>query len=127
MNDSTLTPVATFSMLLAFVIAQKCKQKNIPLGNFYKDTGISQPSWSRLSRGQTRFDIEDLKTIEAKTGFKMETLLSEAKNLEARVQREGIEMMQPYTTQNKADLATVGKAVIAVAVLAFLATQLARQ
>jgi len=99
----------------------------MPLGKFYKETGISQPSWSRLSRGQSRFDIEDLKIIEAKTGFKMEPLLSEAKILEARVQNEGIEIMQPYTTQNKADLAMVGKAVIAVAVLAFLATQLARK
>ena len=127
MNDKNLTPVTTFSMLLAYAIGQRCKQSGIPMGDFYAKTGISQPSWSRLSRGQTRFDIEDLKIIEQKTGFTMESVLSSAKVLEAGVKREGIEIVQPYTTQKKSDLAEVGKTVVAVAVLGFIASQLLRK
>lgn len=127
MNDESLTPVTTFSMLLAYAIGQRCKQNGIPMGDFYAKTGISQPSWSRLSRGQTRFDIEDLRIIEQKTGFSMESVLSSAKALEAGVKREGIEIVQPYTTQKKSDLAQVGKTVVAVAVLGFIASQLLRK
>jgi len=127
MNDLNLTPVTTFSMLLAYAISQRCRQNGIAMGDFYAKTGISQPSWSRLSRGQTRFDIEDLKTIEQQTGFTMESVLGSAKELEAGVKREGIEIVQPYTTQKKSDLAEVGKTVIAVAVLGFIASQLLRK
>lgn len=127
MNDSNLKPVATFSMLLAFVIGQRCKGTGLSMGQFYEVTGISQPSWSRLSRGQTRFDIEDLKTIEETTGFSMESLLQSAKTLELGVKSEGVEIVEPYTTQRKSDLASVGKVVIAAAVLAFIASQMMRK
>lgn len=127
MTNSSLTHVATFSMLLAFVISQKWQKKGKPMSAFYDLTGISQPSWSRLSRGQTRFDVEDLKAIEQKTGFTMETLIGDAKTLQRGVTKEGIEIVEPYTTQRKSDLADLGKAVVAVAVLAFIASQVVKK
>lgn len=127
MNIENFTPIATFSMLLAFVISKRWQKGGQNMNAFYDHTGISQPSWSRLSRGQTRFDVEDLKIIEDKTGFSIESLIGEAKDLEKGVQQEGIEIVEPYTTQRKSDLAKLGKAVVAVAVLGFIASQLARK
>lgn len=127
MNTPNLTHVATFSMLLAFVVARRWQSQGKPMADFYALTGISQPSWSRLTRGQTRFDIEDLKTVERETGFSMESLIGEAKTLEAGVKNEGIEIVQPYTTQRKTDLEKLGMTVVAVAVLAFIASQVIKK
>ena len=97
------------------------------MADFHSRTGISQPSWSRLSRGQTRFDVEHLNTIEQTLGISMDRVLASAKRLEAKVKQEGIEIIPPYTTQKKDDLAKLGFNIVAVAVLSFLAVQILRK
>lgn len=110
-------------MIVAQIIAQSCRDHGVSMADFHARTGISQPSWSRLSRGQTRFDIEHLKTIEQTLGIPMLSVLDAAKKVEARVKGEGIKIIPPYTTQSKEDLTNLGVTIVAAAVLAFLATQ----
>ena len=125
MND--LNPAATYSMLLTQVIATHCRNSGIPMAEFHQRTGISQPSWSRLSRGQTRLDVEDLKTIESELDLPIEKLVEEANQLEQKVTDEGIQIIEPYTTQKKTDLANMGVAIVAGAVLGFLAAQVLKK
>jgi len=127
MNEPGLKPAATFSMLVAQIIAQNCREKGVSMADFYSKTGISQPSWSRLARGQTRFDIEDLNTIEQTLDIKMDHVLAGAKRLKDKAKKEGIKIIQPYTTQNKDDLAKLGVNIVAVAVLSFLAVQILKK
>ncbi|MEO1243965.1 MAG: helix-turn-helix transcriptional regulator [Pseudomonadota bacterium] len=127
MNVANPRPAATFSMLVAQIIAQHCRDKGITMADFHKKTGISQPSWSRLTRGQTSFDIEHLKTIEQKLGINMDKALASAKRLEIKAKKEGIKIIRPYTTQKKDDLAKLGVNIVAVAVLSFLAVQILKK
>lgn len=127
MTDLELKPAATFSMIVAQVVAQNCRDRGIGMADFYSKTGISQPSWSRLSRGQTRFDIEDLKNIEQKFDIAMVDVLAGAKGVEEKAKDEGIKIIQPYTTQKKDDLAKLGLSIVAVAVLGFLAAQILKR
>jgi|GEM_PF-3227451 len=123
MNTIEKTNVTTFSMILSHVIHQHIQSLGMTLNQFYALTGISQPSWSRLSRGQTRFDIEDLKTIEKKVGIPMLAVIETASAVEKKALKEGIQIIEPYTTQKKSDLAELGLMVVAGAVLGFLAVQ----
>ena len=113
----------TFSMIIAHVIAQRCKVGGMTMNAFYKRTGISQASWSRLARGQTRFDIEDLRIIERSVHMPISEILQTAEQVEQKAKREGIKIIEPYTTQNKSDLAEVGLMIVAGAVLGFMALQ----
>ena len=117
----------TFSMIVAHVIGQKIKAKGMTFKNFYAETGISQASWSRMARGQTRFDIEDLHLIERKTAISFMEVLATARIVEAKAINEGIKVIPPYTTQNKSDLANTGFVIVAGAVLGFLAIQAMKQ
>ena len=121
MNESQ--PATTFSMILAHVIAQRCELQGMALADLYEQTGISQPSWSRLSRGQTRFDIEHLRNVELALVFPIEEMLTAARAVEAKARGEGIQLIEPYTTGNKADLAKLGVIIVAGAVLGFMAMQ----
>ncbi|WP_026942664.1 hypothetical protein [Hellea balneolensis] len=123
MTKSENTPAATFSMIVAHVITEKWKLSGQSMMIFYNSTGISQPSWSRLARGQTRFDIEDLRIIEKQANIGVMDVLNEAFQVEQKAKLEGIKIIEPYTTQNKADLQKAGVAIVAGAVLAFLAVQ----
>lgn len=120
------SPATTFSMIIAHVIAQRCKVDGLTMNAFYERTGISQASWSRLARGQTRFDIEDLRIIEHRVHMPISQILHTAKEVEEKAKREGIKIIEPYTTQNKADLAEVGLMIVAGAVLGFMALQVIR-
>jgi len=120
------SPATTFSMIIAHVIAQRCKVEGLTMNAFYERTGISQASWSRLARGQTRFDIEDLRIIEQKIHMPISQVLKTAEEVEAKAKREGIKIIEPYTTQNKSDLAELGLMIVAGAVLGFMALQAIR-
>lgn len=99
---------ATFSMMVASVIVQRCGEAGMGTQELYDATGISQSAWSRLARGQTSFSIEDLKIIEISLGLKMEVVIREAKKLEAIIEGQGVKIIRPYTTQSQADLADRG-------------------
>jgi len=120
------SPATTFSMILAHVIAQRCKVDGLTMNAFYERTGISQASWSRLARGQTRFDVEDLRIIERHIHMPITQILSTAEEVEMKAKREGIKIIEPYTTKNKSDLADVGLMIVAGAVLGFMALQVLR-
>ena len=127
MNSSPARPATTFSMILAHVIAQRCELEGLSLAKLQERSGISQPSWSRLSRGQTRFDIEHLKTVESVLSFPMEEMIEAARTVEAKAEDEGIKVIEPLTTGNKADLAQLGVVIVAGAVLGFMAMKALKQ
>jgi len=127
MTISEIAPATTFSMIVAHVIGQRIKAMGITFNEFYALTGISQASWSRMARGQTRFDIEDLRLIEEKTQISYIDVLETARAVEAKAESEGIKLIQPYTTQNKTDLAEAGVSIVAGAVLGFLALQVIKR
>lgn len=123
MNNSKIAQATTFSMIVAHVIGERVKAMGMTFNDFYARTGISQASWSRMARGQTRFDIEDLRLIQQKVGIQYMEVLKTAQIVEAKAQREGIKLIEPYTTKNKSDLADTGFSIVAGAVLGFLALQ----
>lgn len=127
MNDTQPRPATTFSMILSHVIAQRCELVGASLAELQDRTGISQPSWSRLSRGQTRFDIEHLRNIEKVLSFPMEDMISAARSVEMKAEDEGIKIIEPFTTGNKSDLAQLGLVIVAGAVLGFMAMKTLKQ
>jgi len=50
-------------------------------------------------------------------------VLQTAQQVELKAKREGIKIIEPYTTQNKSDLAEMGLMIVAGAVLGFMALQ----
>ena len=127
MTDLDLKPAATFSMIVAQIIAQSCRDKGVSMSDFHSKTGITQPSWSRLTRGQTRFDVEHLKNIEQAFNIPMSAVLDNAKRVEEKAKKEGIIIIPPYTTQKKDDLTKLGVGIVAAAVLGFLAAQILKK
>lgn len=127
MSTLKTSQATTFSMIVAHVIGERVKAMGMTFNDFYALTGISQASWSRMARGQTRFDIEDLRMIEQRAKIPYMSVLETARIVEKKAQREGIKLIEPYTTQNKSDLADMGVTIVAGAVLGFLALQAIRR
>lgn len=127
MNKKQQKNAATFSMVIAHIISKKCAENSILSADFYARSGISQPSWSRLCRGQTNFNIEDLLKIEHEFDFDLLQIIQEAKNLEGLLPSRGIEIIPPTTTQTKNNLKELGYVIVAGAVLGFLANEISNK
>lgn len=117
----------TFSMILAHLISERCQADKIPMQTLFSKVNLSQPTWWRITRGQTKFDIETLRLIERNFGYSMEWLIVSAKEIEARAKQQDIEVIQPFAAVSKEQLETAGKVIVAGAIIAFLASQVLKK
>ena len=110
-------------MIIAHLVSERCQIDNISMQTLFLKSGLSQPTWWRITRGQTKFDIETLRLIEKNFGYTIESIISSAKVIEGRAKQQGIEIIQPFASVSKQNLENAGKVIVAGAIIAFLASQ----
>jgi transcriptional regulator with XRE-family HTH domain len=117
-NSKQSTDIATFSMILVSLLTHSYQEKKWDQLKFFKETGFSSATWSRLMRGQSHFQIEDLRTACKVLGLKLSELIASAEEAEAKLtQTEGIKVVSKDTTKKDPNILP---AVIAGAALMYL-------
>lgn len=94
----------------------------MPLTSLYQKSGVSQATWSRIMRGQTKLGVEDLKNACQVAGTDMPSVIRDAEKIAAELPKEHVEVSEPVGTAKKDNDAV--KIVLASAALAFLISRL---
>ena len=111
-------------MIVAELLAQGCNARGISAKAFFEGSGISQPTWSRIMRGQTKMSLEDLRSGCEYLGVSMPKLLERAEYIAANLPSEKVDVIEPQGTQHKAESSNVGAVILASAALAFLISRM---
>ena len=119
MNNNSKIEYTTFSMILGQLIMNKCDASGIPLSQLYEQSRVSQATWSRIMRGQTKLGVEDLFNMSKVAGLSLSDLMRDAEAISEALPKQSVEVSEPVGTKGE----TV-KVVLASAALAFLISRL---
>lgn len=111
-------------MIVAQLLAEGCNGRGITAKTFFEGSGISQPTWSRIMRGQTKMNLEDLRSGCKYLGISMSELLDRAEHIATNLPSEKVDIVEPQGTQHKAEDSSVGAVILASAALAFLISRM---
>ena len=127
MNTTGKAQVATISMIAAQILMDRARALGMPATDFYEKSGISQPTWSRIFRGQGRLSLDETKQCAEMVGLGMSDVAVDLERAESVLRLNGVNIVEPVSPHHKDQLYEAGKAVIAVAALAFLLSQVVRK
>ncbi|MCK0070865.1 helix-turn-helix domain-containing protein [Kordiimonas laminariae] len=122
MNNNNKNEYTTFSMILGQLIMNKCEATGIPLTQLYEQSGVSQATWSRIMRGQTKLGVEDLFNLSKVAGLSLPSLMRDAESISEALPTQNVEVSEPIGTKSKNG--ETMKVVLASAALAFLISRL---
>jgi len=121
-----MTSATTYSMIIAGVIENYLKNEGLSQSDLFERTRITQPTWARLCRGQSKLDVEQLFSIQNAFDYKVSDLIGIADDVIKKANIDGIKIIPPISTQNGKLTKTDGVAIVAVAVLAYMALKATR-
>lgn len=113
----------TYSMIVAGVLEGLLREDDLGVDVLFKRTNITLPTWSRLSKGQSKLDLEHLYSIEKQLGYKACDVLKIAESVKQKAINDGIRIIPPIPTNSGRLTKKDGVAVVALAVLAYMAVK----
>ena len=114
----------TFSMILTQLLNEELRSKGWKQKDFLGQTGISTASWSRISRGQSSFSMEDLRSACRILNVDNAELIKKAEIVEAELPSMDVEVVSPVGPSEAAKYAGM---FIAAAALAFLISRIIKR
>jgi len=118
-------------MILCQLLLRKMGKERVP-NEFFDQSGISQATWSRINRGLSHFNIEDLRSAARAAGIDLHLLISDADRIASELPKEDVAVIEP-TKLPRGTAATPAKkksgngavgALVAGATLAFLISRI---
>ena len=116
------TQHTTYSMIVAQLLNERRDAAGLSQAQFLDRIGMTQSSWSRITRGLSHFSLEELRVIGEALTIKISALIESADKIAILLpKKEGIEVLQnTKAVDNKSLIPTI----IAGAALAFLIARL---
>lgn len=113
-NDkTTIKPetviISSFPTLLGAIMANERKKLKFTQKDMADSLEINTSSWSRIERGETTINIEQLVLISKKLGIKASELIEKTEKKEAYLEEEGVKFVDK---KEYSSLGGVGKAAI---------------
>lgn len=101
--------ISSFPTLLGAIMANERKKLKFTQKDMADSLNINTSSWSRIERGETTINIEQLVLISKKLGIKASELIEKTEKKEAYLEEEGVRFVDK---KEYSDLESVGKAAI---------------
>ena len=120
-SGMSIVSQTTFSMILVQLLNREMRGKKWTQKEFLKQTGISTATWSRISRGQSSFSMEDLRSACRLLNLDCAKIIVEAEKVEAGLPAMDVEVVSPVGPSEAAKFAGM---FIAAAALAFLISRI---
>lgn len=115
---------ATFSMILAQLLNEEMRVKGWKQKDFLDRTGISTATWSRITRGQSGFSVEDLRAACRVLDVDNADLVRKADKVVAGLPSMDVEVVAPVGPSEAAKFTGM---FIAAAALAFLISRIVKR
>ena len=84
---------STYSIVLCELIFRKMG-KSMTRQEFFERSGISQATWSRINRGLSHLNIEDVRSAARTIGFSVSELIADAEIVVNNLPNEDIEIVE---------------------------------
>lgn len=121
MNENS-QPSVTFSMLVISIIevlVNDKKKEGLSISGLCNYCNFSQPTWSRLTRGQSKLDVDALNAASEYMGISTSEIIQRADRLKKVAKDEQINFLPNSVKLTKDDAIVL----VAAAVLTFLAVR----
>jgi len=107
MNDSKTVVVSNFPALLGSVMAMRRKEINLTQEDLGNALGMNASSWSRIERGETAINIDQLFTAAETLKIKASELIERTEKNELFLKEKGVKVLDraAFTTIVKATAA----------------------
>ena len=115
---------ATYSMILAQLLNEELRTKGLMQKDFLHRTEISTATWSRITRGQSSFSVEDLRSACHALNVDNAKLIMDADKVVAELPDMDVEVVAPVGPSGAAKFAGM---FIAAAALAFLISRIVKR
>ena len=118
MNVKQKSNSTTFSMITCQLLENRCNESGMSRKDFFHQTSLSQPTWSRITRGQSKLTLEDLRDACRVLKLDMGSVVMQANIIADQLpKKEHVNVVVPDGSQ-------VGGAILAMGALAFLVARL---
>lgn len=114
----------TFSMILTQLLSKAMAGKQLSQKEFLARSGISQATWSRMTRGQSSFSLEDLRSACKVLSIDCACVIKEAEAVEAKLPTMDVAVVPPVGPSEAPKYAGM---FIAAAALAFLISRILKK
>ncbi len=111
-----MKPAASFGQVLGEVVVWTRKQKGLSQGDVAKKLAVSQSSLSRLERGQTAFNVPQLRRTAATLNVAASKLLADAERAASALGERGIAVLDELPEGEEPSTVAVAASVIETAV-----------
>jgi len=125
--DVSATQKTTYPAILGQVIEQKRKEMKLGQSDLAKAMGISQPSWSRIEKGQSVINAEQLNSVAEVFGEEPHTLLSRVDERVNLLKNGGVDVVSSKDIKPSQDGPGVGTVLVGAALAGFLLALLAKR
>jgi len=123
-TNELLRPETTYQAVLGRVIVKVRKGQGMEQGLLAKNVGVTQSTWSRIERGESSLNIEQLARASDFLGIKPSYILSETENAVESLELQGVIVNKnKNTTNDNHGIALIGAAALG----ALVATAIAKK
>lgn len=121
MSTKNLKPSTTYASIMGRVIAWHRDRGGLEQTVLAQKMGMSQPSWSRIERGDTAISVEQLRQIAGALNVSAYKILRETDEAVKSLQRQDISVQTKRDEKKKENpMAWIGAAALTVLILAAL-------
>lgn len=121
------TQKTTYPAILGQVIEEKRKNLGLGQGDLAKALDISQPSWSRIEKGQSVINAEQLNAVAEALGEQTHVLLEAVDKRVKLLKEGGVEVVTSKQLKQTKDGPGVGTVLAGAALAGFILALIARK
>lgn len=119
-NDVTATHKTTYPAILGQVIEEKRKKLGLGQGDLARALGISQPSWSRIEKGLSIINAEQLNIVAKTLQEEPHTLLADVDQSQRLLSESGVDVMQTKDVKQPKQESALGPILFGAALAGFI-------
>lgn len=112
----SITPATTFPAIIGRLLAVQRDRLNLDQATVAAAVGVTQPTWSRIERGESAISVDQLRRACNRLGLVPGQLLNQADSAKAQLERQGISVVESADDTDKA-LAFLGLAALAALIV----------
>ena len=114
----------TYSMIVSQLLLERLRDIGLTQKDFFQKSGVSQATWSRISRGLAKISIEDLRSACSAVGIPISELIEDAEKVSTELPEMDVMVVDDLKELDGKTIATI---IIAGAALAFLISRILRK
>lgn len=118
MSNEKLSASTTYAAIVGRIIVLRREAKGMDQAALAKSQNLSQSSWSRLERGESVINTEQLHSVAQELGTTAGDILNEADDVAAELRTRNVEVQTSKSVKGGGAMALIGIAALTALIVA---------